>query len=99
MNAIIDLADSHASRLLRFPTHSIAGLAGTSFKHEHLSAILAARPAEGFFEVHAENYMGAGGAPHRALESVRRSYPISLRGVGLSIGGPQQIERAHLARF
>ncbi len=42
-------------------------LAGTSFKHEHLSAILADGLNDGFFEVHAENYMGAGGPPHRAL--------------------------------
>ena len=61
MNAIIQFADSQASRLLRFPAHSIAGSAGTSFKHEHLSAILAERPAHGFFEVHAENYIAAGG--------------------------------------
>jgi uncharacterized protein len=99
MNAIIDLADLHASRLLRFPTHSIAGLAGTSFKHEHLGAIFAERQAAAFFEVHAENYMGAGGAPHRALESIRRNYPISLHGVGMSIGGPQRIDAAHLGRF
>src|SRR6267378_1617384 len=73
MNAIIQFADSQASRLLRFPAHSIAGLAGTSLKHEHLSAILAERPAYSFFEVHAENYMGAGGPPHRALEATRRA--------------------------
>jgi hypothetical protein len=60
MNAMIKFADSQASHLLRFPAHSIAGLAGTSLKHEHLSAILAERPAHSFFEVHAENYMGAG---------------------------------------
>src|SRR5258707_6209282 len=99
MNAILKFADSQASRLLRFPVHSIAGSAGTSFKHEHLSAILAERPAHGFFEVHAENYMGAGGPPHRALESVRRDYPISLHGVCMSIGGPQRIDAAHLGRF
>jgi len=99
MNAMFKLADSKAPRLLRFPAHSIAGLAGTSFKHEHLSAILAERPAYGFFEFHAENYMGAGGPPHRALESVRRDYPISLHGVCMSIGGPQRIDVAHLGRL
>ena len=46
---------------LRFPNHSIAGQAGTSFKHEHLPAIMADGKPKGFFEVHAENYMGAGG--------------------------------------
>src|SRR5580658_2137196 len=53
-----------ASMPLHFP-HPIDGLAGTSFKHEHLPAILAQGAQRGFFEVHAENYMGAGGAPHR----------------------------------
>jgi uncharacterized protein (UPF0276 family) len=90
MNAMFNLADSQASRLLRFPVHPIAGLAGTSFKHEHLGAILTERPQNGFFEVHAENYMGAGGPPHRALESVRRDHPVSLHGVCMSIGGPQR---------
>jgi hypothetical protein len=99
MNAITRFAASQASRVLRFPAHSIAGLAGTSFKHEHLSAILADRPQDSFFEVHAENYMGAGGPPHRALESVRRDYPVSLHGVCMSIGGPQRIDAAHLRRF
>src|SRR5271167_2959536 len=99
MNAITRFAASQASRVLRFPAHSIAGLAGTSFKHEHLSAILADRPQDSFFEVHAENYMGAGGPPHRALESVRRDYPVSLHGVCMSIGGPQRIDVAHLRRF
>jgi uncharacterized protein (UPF0276 family) len=84
--------------LPRFP-HPIDGLAGTSFKHEHLPAILAEGPQRGFFEVHAENYMCAGGPPHRALEAVRRDHPISLHGVCMSIGGPEPLDKAHLARF
>lgn len=67
---------------LRFPV-PVGGVAGTSFKHEHLAAILADGPGRGFFEVHAENYMGAGGLPHRLLESVRSHYPLSLHGVAL----------------
>ena len=77
----------------------IGGLAGTSFKHEHLAAIRNEGTGRGFFEVHAENYMGAGGPPHRALEAVRRDYPISLHGVCLSIGGERPLDKAHLARF
>lgn len=84
---------------LRFPTISPAGEAGTSFKPEHLAAIFAANDRRGFFEVHAENYMGAGGPPHRALERLRRDYPISLHGVCMSLGGPQPLDRDHLARF
>jgi uncharacterized protein len=82
----------------RFP-FAIGDFAGTSFKHEHLPAILADDDRRGFFEVHAENYMGAGGPPHRALETVRRDYPLSLHGVCMSIGGPQPLDKTHLARF
>ncbi|MBV8662217.1 MAG: DUF692 domain-containing protein [Hyphomicrobiales bacterium] len=83
----------------RFPMHSIENLAGASFKHEHLPAILAEAPMRGFFEVHAENYMGAGGPPHQALATIRRDHPVSLHGVCMSIGGPQALDKAHLARF
>ncbi len=84
---------------LRFPAHPVVGLAGTSLKHEHLRAILAEGTQEGFFEVHAENYMGAGGPPHHALTRIRRDYPISLHGVCMSIGGRQPLDPAHLERF
>ena len=63
MSAVKEFPGSHATRRLRLPAHSIAGLAGTSFKHEHMPAILEDRTRDGFFEVHAENYMGAGGSP------------------------------------
>lgn len=83
---------------LRFPI-PVGSVAGTSFKHEHLAAILSDGPHRGFFEVHAENYMGAGGPPHRALEAIRRDHPLSLHGVCMSIGGPQPLDKTHLARF
>jgi uncharacterized protein len=88
-----------ASAASRFPAHSIAGRVGTSFKHEHLPAILADGKRDRFFEVHAENYMGAGGPPHAALDQIRRDYPVSLHGVCMSIGGPQPLDQAHLQRF
>ncbi len=81
------------------PKHEIAGLAGTSFKHQHLQAILADDACGGFFEIHAENYMGAGGPPHAALARIRQDFPVSLHGVCMSIGGPQPLDRAHLGRF
>jgi uncharacterized protein len=68
-------------------------------KPEHLSAILDGPKTRGFFEVHAENYMGAGGPPHRALSAVRMDYPVSLHGVCMSIGGPHPLDKAHLQRF
>ncbi|WP_315723687.1 MULTISPECIES: DUF692 domain-containing protein [unclassified Bradyrhizobium] len=83
---------------LRFPP-PLGGVAGTSFKPSHLTAILAEAPQRGFFEVHAENYMGAGGPPHHQLEAIRRDHPLSIHGVCMSIGGPQPLDREHLARF
>ena len=90
---------SRVSGGFRFPAHPVMGLAGTSLKHEHLTAILAEANRAGFFEVHAENYMGAGGPPHHALIRIRRDYPISVHGVCMSIGGPQPLDPAHLERF
>jgi uncharacterized protein (UPF0276 family) len=99
MNARAMPPDLSASGTLRFPACPIAGLAGTSFKHQHLPAILADDRHSGFFEVHAENYMGAGGPVHDALMRIRRNYPVSLHGVCMSIGGPQPIDKTHLQRF
>ena len=91
--------DVQSPAALRFPAHPIEGLAGTSLKPEHLPSILDAPKTRGFFEVHAENYMGAGGPPHRALNAIRRDYPLSLHGVCMSIGGPRSLDKAHLERF
>src|ERR1700756_5681488 len=99
MNAISRIGDVRPDRRLRFPALPVADSTGTSFKHEHLNAILAEDRQSGFFEVHAENYMGAGGPPHAALERIRRDHPVSLHGVCMSIGGPQPLDRAHLGRF
>jgi uncharacterized protein (UPF0276 family) len=88
-----------ASAASRFPAHSIAGRVGASLKHEHLRAILADGKRDRFFEVHAENYMGAGGPPHAALTRIRQDYAVSLHGVCMSIGGPQPLDQSHLGRF
>ena len=73
--------------------------AGVGLKPEHYDHILQQHPDIGFFEVHAENYMGAGGPPHRYLEAVRSHYPLSLHGVGLSLGAARPLDRAHLLRL
>jgi uncharacterized protein len=72
---------------------------GVGLKPEHIDEILRDRPPLGFFEIHAENYMGDGGPPHRRLEAIRDHYPISLHGVGLSIGSPKPLDREHLSRL
>ncbi|WPE22939.1 DUF692 domain-containing protein [Shinella zoogloeoides] len=73
--------------------------AGAGFKPEHFADILAVPQPIGFFEVHAENYMGAGGPPHAQLGKLREDHAISIHGVGLSIGSMQPLDRDHLARL
>lgn len=73
--------------------------AGVGFKSEYFEEIIAGAPDIGFFEIHAENFMGAGGPPHAQLARIRCDYPVSLHGVGLSIGGEQPLDRAHLDRL
>ena len=72
--------------------------AGVGLKPQHFRDILGARPALGFFEVHAENYLGAGGPFHHYLGRIADHYPLSVHGVGLSIGG-RDLDLAHLDRL
>ncbi len=78
---------------------AIPARAGVGLKARHYDTVLADRPDIGWFEVHAENYMGAGGPPHRYLEAIRQAYPLSLHGVGLSIGGAAPLDADHLGRL
>jgi uncharacterized protein (UPF0276 family) len=80
-------------------TTPIPPRAGVGLKHQHYREIIDTLPDVGFFEVHAENYMGAGGPPHRYLTAIRENYPLSLHGVGLSIGAARPLDKAHLARL
>ena len=73
--------------------------AGLGLKTEHFREVLQTRPDLGFFEVHAENYMVAGGPFHHFLGRIREQYPLSLHGVGLSIGGEGPLDVAHLQRL
>ena len=79
--------------------HNIPARGGLGLKAEHYRAVLAAKPELGFFEIHAENYMGEGGPPHRYLTAIRQDYPLSLHGVGLSIGGNRPLDKSHLQRL
>jgi len=73
--------------------------AGAGFKPQHLEAWLADAHPPAFAEVHAENYMGAGGRAHAELTRLRECMPLSLHGVGLSIGSEGTLDRVHLERL
>ncbi|RXH25199.1 hypothetical protein XH99_24490 [Bradyrhizobium nanningense] len=81
------------------PEDRIPARAGVGLKAEHYRTIIDTAPDVGFFEVHAENYMGAGGPPHRYLSAVRERYPLSLHGVGLSIGADRPLDEDHIKRL
>lgn len=72
---------------------------GLGFKPDHFHDIMKRPHAVGFFEVHAENYMGDGGASHAMLTALRADYALSIHGVGLSIGGAEGLNAAHLERL
>lgn len=83
----------------RFSNLDLPARAGVGLKAEHIDTILQSDADIGFFEIHAENYMGAGGMPHAQLSKIREKYPLSVHGVGMSIGGSGRIDPDHLARF
>ena len=72
---------------------------GVGYKPQHFAAIMADPGPVGWLEVHAENYMGAGGRPLAQLRHLAERFPISVHGVGLSIGGEGALDRDHLDRL
>jgi uncharacterized protein len=78
---------------------NLPACAGVGFKPAHFRDILAGAGPVGFFEVHAENYMGAGGPPHALLRALRERHALSIHGVGLSIGSTQPLNHVHLTRL
>jgi len=75
----------------------IPATAGIGLRQPHYRVARDEPPAVGWLEVHSENFLG-GGAALRILEGFRRDYPVSLHGVGLSLGTAGPLDRAHLGR-
>lgn len=74
----------------------IPARAGIGLRADHYDAVLETQPPVGWLEVHSENYFGAGGKPLDILERVRADYPLSLHGVGLSVGSTDPLDQRHL---
>lgn len=72
-------------------------VAGIGLRAPHLAAVACDRPATGFLEIHAENYLAASPAAE-AVARLRRDYTLSIHAVGLSLGSAEGLDRAHLAR-
>jgi uncharacterized protein (UPF0276 family) len=71
---------------------------GIGLRAPHMAEVATGHPSVGWLEVHAENYMGFG-PPFRALQRLRADYPLSLHGVGMSLGSVRGVDGAHLARL
>ncbi|GAA6206998.1 DUF692 domain-containing protein [Cognatishimia sp. WU-CL00825] len=72
---------------------------GVGYKPQHFNDILENPGHVGWLEVHAENYMGMGGRPLAQLRHLAERFPISVHGVGLSIGGQGPLDPEHLSRL
>jgi uncharacterized protein (UPF0276 family) len=79
--------------------NALPPLPGVGYKPQHYSDLLNDPAPVGWLEVHAENYMGDGGRPLAQLRALSERFPISVHGVGLSIGGPGDLDTDHLARL
>jgi len=78
------------------PPQLIPASAGIGFRRAHEGEFLRSTPAVRWLEVHSENYLCAGGGALSALSAVRERYPLSLHGVGLSLGGTDPLDAEHL---
>jgi len=72
---------------------------GIGLRAEHYEFIERTRPEVPWFEVLIDNYLGKGGSVWQHLDTIRRDYPVSFHGVGLSLGGSEPLDRAYLARL
>ncbi|MFW2353932.1 DUF692 domain-containing protein [Hydrogenophaga sp.] len=90
----MELTAQHRKTALGFGALPMRG--GLGLKAEHFAHVRDTRPDVGFFEVHAENHLVAGGPMLRHLAAVRADYPLTLHGVGLSIGSEAGLDEEHL---
>ncbi|MFL6700336.1 MAG: DUF692 domain-containing protein [Vitreoscilla sp.] len=72
---------------------------GIGLRQPHYREVFERRPQLAFLEVHSENFFLEGGASMHALERARAAYPISLHGVGLSLGSADALAGEHLAKL
>lgn len=87
------------SRLANDSASPIPARAGIGLRAPHYRELMDTLPAVGWLEVHSENYFGEGGQPLHYLEQARSHYPLSLHGVGLSLGSADPLNRAHLGKL
>ena len=83
----------------RAPSRALCASAGIGLRSPHLRKVRSERPPVRWLEVHSENYFADGGPALAALDDLRSDYPLSLHGVGMSLGSADPLDRAHLAKL
>ncbi|MEM9394119.1 MAG: DUF692 domain-containing protein [Pseudomonadota bacterium] len=81
------------------PFSALPARPGVGFKAQHFRDVTNDPGSVAWLEIHAENYMGNGGRPIAQLKALSERFPISVHGVGLSIGGERPLDKDHLARL
>jgi len=74
-------------------------VAGIGLRAPHIAQVLDERPPVAWFEVHSENYYADGGPALAALDRIRADYPLSLHGVGMSLGSTDPLDATHLSKL
>ena len=78
---------------------SLNQLIGVGLRHPHYRQVLEELPCIDWFEVHSENFFYTGGAPANFLTAIREHYPLSIHGIGLSLGSADGLDQNHLRRL
>jgi len=72
---------------------------GIGLRTPHYHQILAEKPNIDWLEVHSENFFMLAGLALSKLLEIRKYYPISLHGIGLSLGSASGVNKLHLERL
>jgi len=78
---------------------NVQDLVGVGLRQPHYSYILENKPDIGWFEIHSENFFQKGGPALHFLDKIREDYPLSLHGVGLSLGSAEGLDQNHLDKL
>jgi uncharacterized protein (UPF0276 family) len=85
--------------VLNYPNYSILNQPGIGLRGPHLFQVLNEKPNINWLEVHAENFFSEGGEHIEALQKIRENYPLSVHGVGLSLGTTDELNKEHLKKL
>lgn len=72
---------------------------GIGLRPPHMAEVASSKPQTGFLEAHSENYFRIGSRPFEDLLECREHYPVSLHGVGLSLGSADGVSKEHLQKL